>query len=91
MKRKIATYLIPHTLDDIPDIAVFPDEESRHEFEKKEITVVDLSLTYDMYSTHLIEQVPSVLPITVWHVLQCSQSCLHCVLQCVLQCSFYSD
>ena len=53
----MATYAIPQTLDDIPDIPVFPDEESRREFEKKEITVVDLSQTFDMYKTHLVEQV----------------------------------
>lgn len=56
-KKLIATYPIPQTLDDIPDIPVFPNEESRLEFEKKEITVVDLSQTDNMYKTHVIEQV----------------------------------
>jgi len=56
-KRTVANYPIPKTLDDIPDIPVFPNEEARQEFEKKEITVVDLSHTHDMYKTHLIEQV----------------------------------
>lgn len=55
----MATYAIPQTLDDIPDIPVFPNEEARAEYEKKEITVVDLTLTNDMYKTHLIEQVTS--------------------------------
>lgn len=56
-KRVIASYPTPQTLDDIPDVPVFPDEESRRLFEKKEITIVDLSETESMYKTHVIEQV----------------------------------
>ncbi|XP_067933010.1 zinc finger protein ZFAT-like [Watersipora subatra] len=63
-KRKLASYPIPQSLDDIPDIPVFATEEDRKKFEAKEITIVDLSQTYDMYKTHFIEQMMNSNAIT---------------------------
>lgn len=63
---------MPQTLDDIPDIPVFPSVEARQEFERKEITVVDLSLTENMYKIHVIEQVSKSNPICIYILSNCS-------------------
>jgi len=68
-RRKIATYPIPQSLDDIPDVAVFPTDEARIAFEEKNILVHDLSQADNMYRTHTLEQVftpPSYSLLTEW-------------------------